>query len=74
MSTMTNEGVCELRNEACDLLLAFRVDNKVKSKKVDSIMNRLHVSQPVPRDDKVLILTPLVNYRFPSVTLASKII
>ena len=57
MSTMTNEGVCELRNEACDLLLAFRVDNKVKSKKVDSIMNRLHVSQPVPRDDKVLILT-----------------
>ncbi|CAG2172316.1 unnamed protein product [Oppiella nova] len=52
MSTVTNEGVCELRNEACDLLLAHRVEGKVKSKKADSIMNRLHVALPIPRDDK----------------------
>lgn len=60
MSTLNNEGVCELRNEACDLLLAHRVDNKIKSKKANSIMNRLHVALPTPRDDKVIVIK-LIN-------------
>ncbi|CAG2117705.1 unnamed protein product [Medioppia subpectinata] len=52
MSTVTNDGVCELRNEACDLLLAHRVESKVKSKKTDALSSRLHVAQPIPRDEK----------------------
>lgn len=53
MSTAIKEGVVELRNEACDLLLAHRVDYKTKSKKADDITNRLHVAIPQPRDNKV---------------------
>lgn len=52
MSTATSEGVSELRNEACNLLLAHRV--KAKSKKIDEIQNRLHVAIPKPRDNKVI--------------------
>jgi nucleolar GTP-binding protein len=55
MSTVNDEGVCEVRNEACDLLLAHRVENKIKSKKANSILNRLHVALPSPRDNKVFI-------------------
>lgn len=53
MSTAISEGVIELRNEACDLLLAQRVEFKTKSKKADEITNRLHVALPQPRDNKV---------------------
>ncbi len=41
----------ELKNKACDTLLAHRVDNKIKGTKVNSIINRIHVAQPKPRDD-----------------------
>ncbi|XP_035208562.1 nucleolar GTP-binding protein 1-like [Stegodyphus dumicola] len=53
MSTVTGEGVVELRNEACDRLLAQRVDAKLKGKKASSILNRLEVIEPKPRDNKV---------------------
>lgn len=55
MSTATKDGVIELRNEACDLLLAHRVENKTKSRKgdVDSLSSRLYVAMPQPRDNKV---------------------
>ena len=53
MSTKSEEGVIEARNDACDALLAYRVDTKVKSKKANSILNRLHVAVPAPRDNKV---------------------
>jgi len=53
MSTLTGVGVSELRNEACDLLLAHRVEAKMSGKKVSNLMNRLHVAIPEPRDDKV---------------------
>lgn len=52
MSTAISEGVVELRNEACDLLLAHRVEYKLKAKKND-ITDRLHVAMPQPRDNKV---------------------
>lgn len=41
----------ELKNKACDALLAHRVDNKMRGTKVNSIINRIHVAQPKPRDD-----------------------
>jgi len=50
MSTLTEEGVMSVKTDACDRLLAQRVEVKVKSNKVDSVLNRLHVAQPKPRD------------------------
>lgn len=52
MSTVTSEGVMDLRNEACDRLLAYRVEVKLKGKKATGILNRLQVANPKPRDDK----------------------
>lgn len=43
----------ELKNKACDALLAHRVDSKLKGSKINSVINRIHVAQPVPRDDIV---------------------
>jgi nucleolar GTP-binding protein len=52
MSTVTEEGVMEVKTKACDLLLQHRVELKFKSKKVETILNRLHVAEPVARDTK----------------------
>lgn len=40
-------------SQACDTLLAYRIENKIQAKKVDSILNRLHVAVPKTRDDKI---------------------
>ncbi|GBP78747.1 Nucleolar GTP-binding protein 1 [Eumeta japonica] len=52
MSTVTGEGVQEVKIEACERLLAQRVTEKMRTKKVDGILNRLHVAMPQPRDSK----------------------
>ncbi|CAH1403819.1 unnamed protein product [Nezara viridula] len=52
MSTVTEEGVSEVKQEACEMLLSYRVETKLASKKVDGILNRLHVAFPKPRDEK----------------------
>lgn len=48
MSTVTDFGVMDVKNEACERLLAFRVDQKMKSKKVIVIRKFLvlHKSNP----------------------------
>jgi len=51
MSTMTQEGIMDLRNEACDRLLSTRVEQKMKGKKVGGILNRLYVAEPKQRDE-----------------------
>lgn len=53
MSTVQETGVMEVKIEACERLLSYRVDQKMRTKKVDNILNRLHVAMPAPRDDKV---------------------
>nr|GAT50424.1 predicted protein [Mycena chlorophos] len=53
VSCYSDEGVMDLKTQACDALLAHRVDNKVKGTKINSVMNRIHVAQPKPRDDVV---------------------
>ncbi|PAV91146.1 hypothetical protein WR25_10961 [Diploscapter pachys] len=57
MSTINGNGVMEIKDKACDELLAQRVEAKLQSKKAsttdDSILNRLFVAFPTPRDDKV---------------------
>ena len=53
MSTVTEEGVMTVRNEACDQLLSqLRVEIKMKSKKTTDVMNRLHVAMPTQRDQE----------------------
>ncbi|TEB28076.1 GTP binding protein 4 [Coprinellus micaceus] len=51
VSCFTEEGVMELKNKACDALLAHRVDVKMKGSKINSVANRIHVAVPKPRDD-----------------------
>lgn len=38
MSTVTDVGVVEVKNEACEKLLSFRVDQKMRTKKVISFL------------------------------------
>ncbi|KAJ3054058.1 Nucleolar GTP-binding protein 1 [Rhizophlyctis rosea] len=52
LSCYTEEGVMNVRNQACDKLLASRVENKMKGSKVNDVLNKLHLSQPQARDDK----------------------
>uniref|UniRef100_H2S9W8 Nucleolar GTP-binding protein 1 n=1 Tax=Takifugu rubripes TaxID=31033 RepID=H2S9W8_TAKRU len=39
-------------NQACDRLLATRVETKMKGKKVHDVLNRLHLAMPAKRDEK----------------------
>jgi len=55
MSTVQETGVMEVKTEACERLLSYRVDQKMRTKKVDNILNRLHVAMPAPRDDKLRV-------------------
>ena len=50
MSTLTEEGIVDVKTRACDLLLAQRVDFKLKSKKMPDVLNRLHLALPTARD------------------------
>ncbi|KAB7507738.1 Nucleolar GTP-binding protein 1 [Armadillidium nasatum] len=50
-STKTQMGIMDVRKEACDRLLAQRVDMKLRAKKTESILNRIHVAEPMIRDD-----------------------
>jgi len=54
ISTLTEEGIVELRDKACDTLLAQRVERKLHQKgDNDAVLGRLFVAYPTPRDDKV---------------------
>ena len=50
MSTVTEEGITVVKTQACDMLLAQRVEIKMKGKKLPDVLNRLHVAMPTPRD------------------------
>jgi nucleolar GTP-binding protein len=52
ISTVSEEGLMDLRNAACDRLLAQRIQFKLSGKKGDKAVERLHVAQPSARDDK----------------------
>ncbi|VDB84898.1 unnamed protein product [Peniophora sp. CBMAI 1063] len=53
MSTFTDEGVMDLKNRACDTLLAQRVESKLKGAKINTVLNRIHVAVPKARDEVV---------------------
>ena len=52
MSTMTEEGIINVKNAACEKLLQMRVEVKMKSKKINDCLNRIHVAMPKQRDQK----------------------
>lgn len=51
MSTVNDSGVMEVKTTACEKLLSYRVDQKMRSKKMDGVLNRLHVAMPKVRDN-----------------------
>ncbi|CAJ0936219.1 unnamed protein product, partial [Mesorhabditis belari] len=56
MSTMTEEGVLGLRDNACDRLLVQRVEQKLQAKKTvlgEGVLSKIFVAYPTPRDEKV---------------------
>ncbi len=52
MSTLSEDGVADVKNLCCDRLLAMRVEQKLASRRAGDILNRLHVAQPKARDSK----------------------
>ncbi|KAG9394844.1 Nucleolar GTP-binding protein 1 [Carpediemonas membranifera] len=51
-STMTKEGVDEVKKTACERILASRVEAKLAGRRTqETLASRMHVSQPVRRDD-----------------------
>jgi nucleolar GTP-binding protein len=49
-SCHSEEGVMDVRNAACEALLAQRVEAKLKGNKLNQVANRIHVAMPKPRD------------------------
>nr|ANM86107.1 nucleolar GTP-binding protein 1 [Stygiella incarcerata] len=49
-STMTQQGISEVKAAACERLLQMRVEAKLKGKKRDDVLQRLHMAVPKPRD------------------------
>ena len=52
MSNQSGDGISDVKQKACDILLDHRLTQKAKDpKKAEQIMNRLHVGQPKKRDN-----------------------
>lgn len=57
MSNRTEEGIANVKAKACDMLLAARVEKKLKSAQgINNIAHRLNVVMPAKRDDKVVLV------------------
>lgn len=46
MSAQDESGVSDVKNKACELLLQARVESKMRGKKMENILNRLHLATP----------------------------
>lgn len=52
MSNSSGDGITDVKQKACDILLDHRLTQKAKDpKKAEQILNRLHVAQPKKRDN-----------------------
>ncbi|CAG8505733.1 4427_t:CDS:2 [Diversispora eburnea] len=51
LSCFTDEGVMNARNVACEKLLTARVDFKLRGSKINDVINKIHLAEPVARDD-----------------------
>ncbi|CDH12362.1 Nucleolar GTP-binding protein 1 [Zygosaccharomyces bailii ISA1307] len=64
-SCQMEENIMEVRNKACEKLLASRIENKLKSQaRVNNALNKIHVAQPQARDD--VERTPYIPESFKS--------
>ena len=53
MSNMTEQGITQVLHQACDMLLAHRIEKKLASTtKMAELSNRLMITTPTPRDNK----------------------
>jgi nucleolar GTP-binding protein len=52
MSNFTDVGIADVRTLACDALLSQRVEEKLKTRRVGDVLNRLTVTAPKPRDGR----------------------
>lgn len=52
MSNATEENIMEVRNRACDLLLAHRIHIKTQTNKIAAVAHRLFRAMPKKRDKK----------------------
>mmetsp|Transcript_31928 Transcript_31928/g.56065 ORF Transcript_31928/g.56065 Transcript_31928/m.56065 type:complete len:661 (-) Transcript_31928:198-2180(-) len=52
MSNVTEEGIHQVKSNACEVLLTHRVQKKLRSSRAASVMNRLSIQRPEPRDNK----------------------
>jgi len=52
-SSFSDEGIMNVKQTACEKLLAARVEQKLRGRKVEDVLNKLHLAQPQRRDDKV---------------------
>ncbi|CDW88118.1 nucleolar gtp-binding protein 1 [Stylonychia lemnae] len=52
MSNQSGDGISDVKQKACDILLDYRLTQKAKDpKKTEALMNRLHITQPKKRDN-----------------------
>ncbi|KAH8555656.1 GTP binding protein 4, partial [Umbelopsis sp. PMI_123] len=51
MSCYLDENVMQVRNASCDKLLAARVEMKMKGQKINDVINKIHLAEPVARDN-----------------------
>jgi len=52
MSTMTEEGVSLVKETACEKLLEQRIETLIRTKRVNTFMNKIALTTPTPRDNK----------------------
>lgn len=50
MSTLNESGVMHVKQVACEKLLNYRVEVKVAGKRINDVLNRIHIAMPKPRD------------------------
>jgi len=65
-STVTKDGLIDLKNAICNDLLSKRVHEKLKNTKGEAktaLMDRLHVAQPVKRDEVLRPVFVPANFR-----------
>jgi nucleolar GTP-binding protein len=52
MSNISGDGLGDVKQKACEILLDHRLTQKAKDpKKAEQILNRLHIAQPKKRDN-----------------------
>ena len=51
ISSLEEQGIMELRNAACEQLLQLRIANKMASNKSKSLLDKIQIVRPKPRDN-----------------------